>query len=82
MIHWAFNEKNCFAYNGVSMLGVVDEYECGVLFRIKCWLEELGISYEMEPDINLCVMPESGVCRGKFKVDGFVKSSSAALHLS
>jgi hypothetical protein len=68
MIHWAFNEKNCFAYNGVSMLGVVDGYECGPLFRIKCWLEELGIPYDMKPDVNLCVMPEKGVCSGRFKV--------------
>ncbi len=67
-MNWAFNEKNCFAYNGVKMLGIVDEYECGVLFRIKCWLEELGITYDMAPDVNLCIMPEKGVCRGRFKV--------------
>jgi hypothetical protein len=68
-ICWTFNEKNCFAYNGMRMLGVAEAYECGVLFRIKCWLEELGVSYEMEPDVNLCVMPEKESCKGTFNVN-------------
>lgn len=68
IVRWEFNEKQCFAYNGISMLGVVEDYECGPLFRIKCWLSALGISYEMDPNINKCVMPVKGECSGKFRL--------------
>ncbi len=67
-VDWAFNEKGCFACNGVSLLGVVDEYECGPLFRIKCWLKALGIEFEMDPDVNYCIMPQRGECSGRFKL--------------
>ena len=67
-ISWRFNERGCFAYNGVRMLGVEDRYECGPLYRIKCWLEVLGIEYEMEPDIELCIMNQAGQCSGRFKI--------------
>ena len=66
VVTWEFNERNCFAYNGIRMLGVIDAYECGPLYRIKCWLETLGIQYRMEPDIHKCVMPEKGRCAGRF----------------
>ena len=36
---WEFNQGKCFAYEGIKRLGAIDTYECGVLFRIKCWLE-------------------------------------------
>ena len=67
-IRWEFNEKNCFAYNGVSMLGVVDDYECGPLHRIKCWLGLLGVSYKMEPEVVRCIMPSEGQCSGLFRL--------------
>lgn len=67
-IQWVFNDKHCFAYNGVNMLGVVDEYECGPLHRIKCWLDLLGVSYVMEPEIVRCIMPSKGECSGQFRL--------------
>ena len=67
-IQWAFNERKCFAYNGVKMLGVVEEYECGPLHRIKCWLNSLGIRYDMEPEVVRCIMPSKGECLGQFKL--------------
>ena len=65
-ITWSFNEKKCFAYNGINMIGVIDEYECGVLYRIKCWLTVLGIKFEMEPEVYKCIMPARGECSGQF----------------
>jgi hypothetical protein len=62
---WEFNEKNCFAYNGIKALGVIDQYECGPIYRIKCWLDTLGIKYEIEPNLDKCVMPSKGECSGK-----------------
>ena len=67
-IQWRFNEKQCFAYNGVNMLCVVDEYECGPLHRIKCWLNLLGATYDMEPEIVHCIMPSKGECSGRFRL--------------
>jgi len=67
-IQWAFNDRHCFAYNGVNMLGVVNEYECGPLHRIKCWLDLLGVSYVMEPEIVRCIMPSKGECSGQFRL--------------
>ena len=63
---WAFNEKGCFAYNGVKLLNVVDAYQCGPLFRIQCWLEVLGIQYEMTPEVKGCVMANADRCNGRF----------------
>jgi hypothetical protein len=67
-IQWAFNERKCFAYNGVSMLGVVDGYECGPLHRIQCWLRFLGVPYKMEPEVVRCIMPSKGECSGRFRL--------------
>jgi hypothetical protein len=62
---WEFNEKNCFAYNDIKALGVIDQYECGPLYRIRNWLDTLGIKHEIEPSLDKCVMPSKGECSGK-----------------
>ena len=63
---WRFNEKGCFAYNGVKRLKVEDRYQCGVLYRIQCWLIYLDIPFEMSPAPRTCLMAEQGSCRGRF----------------
>jgi len=50
------------------MLGVADGYECGVLSRIKCRLEEPGLSSDMAPEVIFCIMPAKGVCRGRLRM--------------
>ena len=47
-------------------MGVLDEYVCGVMFRIQCWLENQGIPYEVKPKIEKCIMHETGSCAGDF----------------
>ena len=69
IISWTFNERGCFAYNGIKMLNIEHKYECGPLYRIKCWLEVLGIEYEMEPDMEFCIMNQAGQCSGRFKIN-------------
>jgi hypothetical protein len=66
-IHWEWEEGECFAYKGMKQIGILDEYECGVMFRIECWLRALGIQYEIEPKIGKCIMHERGACRGEIK---------------
>lgn len=63
---WEWKKGECFAYKGVSMLGCIDRYECGVITRIRCWLDELGVEYRLEPEIRGCMMHEKGFCRGEF----------------
>jgi len=65
---WAFNPKKCFAYTGIKRIGGIDKYECGVLYRIKCWLEELGLKHSFTPEIGQCLMHHKGSCSGEIQL--------------
>ena len=67
-IYWEFNEKKCFAYNGVRRMGVIDQYECGPIYRLQCWLDCLSVEYSLEPKIDLCIDPDHGMCTGHFRL--------------
>ncbi len=66
VLHWEWRDGECFAYQGMKQIGIIDEYICGVIYRIQCWLEHLGIPYEVEPKIEKCIMHETGKCSGVF----------------
>ena len=68
LIHWEWKKGECFAYKGMKQTGLIDEYSCGVMYRIECWLEALGISYDMDPKIDRCIMHERGECSGDIKI--------------
>ncbi len=68
MMAWAFNPHKCFAYAGMKRLSIIDQYECGVLFRIKCWLDELGIPHRFTPAIGKCHMHFKGSCSGEIEL--------------
>ena len=65
---WKFNQNRCFAYTGIKRLGVVEQYECGVLYRIKCWLDELRIQHRFIPEIGKCNMHFNGSCSGEIQL--------------
>ncbi len=65
---WEFDPGQCFAYKGISRLGAIDRYECGVLYRVKCWIEELGIEHRFDPDIDRCLMHSNGNCSGNIQL--------------
>lgn len=65
---WEFNQNKCFAYAGIKKLGVIEQYECGVLYRIKCWLDELGIKHIFIPEIGKCHMHVHGDCSGEIQL--------------
>ena len=65
---WEFNQNQCFAYTGIKRLGVIEQYECGVLYRIKCWLDELGIKHRFIPEIGKCHMHVYGSCSGEIQL--------------
>ncbi|MFX0144869.1 MAG: DUF6125 family protein [Candidatus Hodarchaeota archaeon] len=63
-IHWEM--KRCFAYNGMKMFGFNKQYECGVLYRIHCWLDSLGIKHSINPKIDKCLLNTCEKCSGDF----------------
>lgn len=56
----------CFAYEGVSRLGVIDQYQCGIFERLKGWLDGLGIPYTITPQVEGCMMHSDGRCYREF----------------
>jgi len=69
ILHWEFTPKECFAYKGMQSLGVIDKYECGVIYRIECWMDSLGIKYHINPQIKGCLMLVAGNCSGEFRLE-------------
>lgn len=67
-IAWRFNQDKCFAYKGISLLGVIEQYDCGVLYRIKCWLDALGVKHAFTPEIGPCHMHFNGTCSGEIEL--------------
>lgn len=65
---WEFKQGKCFAYTGIKRIGSIDRYECGVLYRIKCWMEELGIKHKFNPEIDRCLMHRTGNCSGEIQL--------------
>jgi hypothetical protein len=57
----------CFAHDGIKALGVIDKYECGIMDRVESWFDTLGIRYEVEPKVNLCMMHTDGQCYRDYK---------------
>jgi hypothetical protein len=68
VIHWEWYDGGCFAYKGMRHFGFLDGYHCGVIYRIECWLEALGMTCETSPPITTCIMHSSGACSGEFHV--------------
>jgi len=66
VLHWDFKPKECFAYKGMQRIGVIEEYECGVIYRIACWIESLGVKYQVTSEMRRCSMIDSPYCSGDF----------------
>jgi hypothetical protein len=68
-MHWEFMPNNCFAYKGMVAANVIEHYDCGVIFRIECWIRSLGIEYTLNPKISKCLMLKDGNCSGEILLD-------------
>jgi len=66
VIKWEWEDGKCFAYEGMNRLGIADKYVCGVIYRIECWLDCLQVPYTVNPQIDLCIMAQTGSCKGEF----------------
>jgi hypothetical protein len=60
--HIEMKPGQCFAYKGMQRLGVIEDYRCGVIYRIECWMRALGVDYAIDPPTDLCRMHHQGSC--------------------
>jgi len=67
-LHWEWEEGECFAFKGMTQIGIVDDYRCGVIYRIECWLDALGVEFSIDPKIEGCIMHTAGACSGDIRV--------------
>ncbi|MBD3211360.1 MAG: hypothetical protein GF311_02040 [Candidatus Lokiarchaeota archaeon] len=65
--HWEMGK--CFAFEGMKRLGIENEYECGVIYRVSCWLNELGIKHKIVPKIKHCLLNSQNQCSGDIIVE-------------
>jgi hypothetical protein len=68
LLHWEWQSGECFAYKGLKQIGIIDGYSCGVMFRIKCWLDALGIKNTINPKVDRCLMHAQGSCSGDIRI--------------
>ncbi|AFM23377.1 DUF6125 family protein [Desulfomonile tiedjei] len=68
LLRWEVGDQGCWAYRGVKRLGVIDRYECGVMYRIFCWLDCLGIQYRVSPNEIGCLFHKYGKCAGDIRL--------------
>lgn len=66
VFRWKWN--SCFAFNGISKIGAIGSYQCGVILRIETWLRGMGIEYTMQPVIRGCLMNTTGRCEGTMRL--------------
>lgn len=65
VLHWKMG--TCFAVEGMKMIGAYEEYECGVLYRVTCWLDAMGLKYEVEPEVSGCLQRDGRPCEGRVR---------------
>jgi len=63
-LHWEWDAGECFAYKGMRRYGWLEGYRCGVIYRIECWLEALGVRARGAPVVEGCLMHTTGGCAG------------------
>ena len=67
LMRWEIS--NCFAHTGVSKLGVIDQYQCGIFDRMDGWFAALGISYSAQPQVDGCLMRQTGKCAREYRFE-------------
>lgn len=68
IVRWQWADNECFAFKGMQQIGLLDQYVCGVMYRIECWLDALKIWFTVNPRIEQCIMRGTGKCSGEFRL--------------
>ena len=45
---------------------MIKTYECGILERVKGWLDAIAVDYPMTPEFSGCPMHQRGSCEVAF----------------
>lgn len=53
---------DCFAEKGITRLGAIERYECGIYERVWAWLDALGVTHEVSPPTVRCTRFHEGTC--------------------
>lgn len=61
--------KRCFAYEGITRLGVIEQYECGIFERVQGWFDSLNLTYTMSPPVVTCMLHTDGHCYREFRFE-------------
>ncbi|MEW6347439.1 MAG: DUF6125 family protein [Thermodesulfobacteriota bacterium] len=61
--------QTCFAHEGISRIGAIAEYECGIFERIEAWLDALNIPFRVTPEVRGCMMHSEGQCYRDYELD-------------
>ena len=54
--------ERCFAYEGITRIGVIEQYQCGIFERIYGWFDGMGIKHGVSPHVEGCMMHTEGRC--------------------
>jgi len=57
-----FRTRTCFAHKGMTEVGLIDEYECGIFERIKGWFDAIEVDYTLSPDLSRCLKYRGQEC--------------------
>lgn len=60
--------QECFAYDGINKIGMIDKYRCGIFDRFEGWFDGLDIKYSVTPQVDGCMMHTDGKCFRDFKL--------------
>ena len=63
----------CFSYEGVTRLGLIEGYDCGIVERLLGWFDYLEIEYTKQPEFSGCMKHAKGFCEMAFAIKGFQK---------
>jgi hypothetical protein len=64
VMRWTMH--SCWAYEGMKKLKVEKAYQCGVLWRVGCWIWKAGVKFEIKPKVKTCLLNEQDTCTGEF----------------
>jgi len=77
-LRWEWDPGECFAYKGMARYGWLADYHCGVIYRIECWLEALGVRPRGAPVVEGCLMHTTDRCAGYLALPAGEGSDPAA----
>lgn len=61
--------KTCFAYEGLTKYGMIDQYQCGIMDRVEGWFDALGVQFTASPKVDGCMMHTEGRCYRDYRFE-------------